>query len=120
MVDLMQRIKNAKIYTDYLSSIGKNHVAEELFDNHIFIRYPLLVENREKFREDAEKEKIILGEWFEGPIYPAYDSLDIWKVKTEEIPDAMYVCERMVNLPTDERDVNKVIEFLKKHQEYMV
>lgn len=114
------RKKNAKIYTDYLRSIGKNHVAEELFDNHIFIRYPLLIENREKLREDAEKEKIILGEWFEGPIYPAYDSLDIWKVKTEEIPDAMYVCERMVNLPTDERDVNKVIEFLKKHQEYMV
>lgn len=109
------RKKNAEIYTTYLKSVGKNHVNEALFDDHIFIRYPLLVNDRDTFKEEAEKAKIILGEWFEGPIYPAYDSLEVWKVRTDEIPNAMYVCERMVNLPTETKNADKVIDFLKEH-----
>lgn len=114
------RKKNAKIYTDYLKSIGKNHVDESFFDDHIFIRYPLLVNNRAEFKEKAEKAKIILGEWFEGPIYPAYDSLDVWNVKTEEIPNAMYVCERMINLPTEVNETDSIKEFLKQHVDIVV
>ena len=63
-----------------LKRLGKTHVDESLFDNHIFIRYPLLVKDREQFRELAEKEGIILGEWFESPIYPAYNSYDVWSL----------------------------------------
>ena len=114
------RKKNAKIYNDYLKSIGKNHVDESFFDDHIFIRYPLLVNNRAEFKEKAEKAKIILGEWFEGPIYPAYDSLDVWNVKTEEIPNAMYVCERMINLPTEVNETDSIKEFLKQHVDIVV
>ena len=114
------RKKNAAAYTDYLASIGKNHVDKSLFNDHIFIRYPLLVNDRETFREEAEKAYIILGEWFEGPIYPAFDSLETWKVNTKELPNAMYVCEHIVNLLTDETDVKKVIDFLSKHQKYIL
>lgn len=114
------RNKNARIYTTFLKSIGKNHVNENFFDDHIFIRYPLLVNDRNRFKEEAEKTKIILGEWFENPIYPAYDSLDIWKVKVEELPNAMYVCEHVVNLPTDVKNAEKVISFLKSHKDYLV
>lgn len=114
------RKKNATIYTNYLSGIGKNHVTPNLFDDHIFIRYPLLVDNRAKFREEAEKNNIALGEWFEQPIYPAYSSLELWKLDTKILPNAMYVCERMVNLPTDEKNVDKVIAFLERHKEFIV
>ena len=111
------RKKNAMAYTEFLESINKKHVKRSLFDDHIFIRYPLLVNDREKFREEAEKENIILGEWFEDPIYPAYDSLKTWKVKTEELPNAMHVCQHIVNLPTDEKCLDKVLSFLKNHSE---
>lgn len=114
------RKNNAKKYTECLEKLGKNHVKNTLFENHIFIRYPLLVNDRSKFREEAEKEKIILGEWFEGPIYPAYDSLEIWKVKTEEIPTAMYVCDKMVNLPTDVKNPEKIVNFLYKHKDSLI
>ena len=114
------RKKNATAYTEYLSSIGKNHVKKSLFDDHIFIRYPLLVNNREKFREEAEKEQIILGEWFEGPIYPAFNSLETWKVKTEELPNAMFVCEHVVNLPTEEKNIETIIAFLEKYKGCML
>lgn len=110
-----QRRKLAEKYTEFLRSKGKTFVSEKLFDDHIFIRYPLLVNDREKFREEAEKAKIILGEWFEAPVYPAYAPLSLWCVDPAELPNAMYACEHMVNLPTEEKNVDRVIEFLSDH-----
>lgn len=110
-----RRKKNARIYTDFLIRHNKKYVSEDFFDDHIFIRYPLLVNDREKFREAAEKAKVTLGEWFEAPVYPAYAPLSTWKVKEEEIPISMYVCKHMVNLPTDNKNAGKVLEFLEDH-----
>ena len=109
------RKKNARIYTDFLKRHNKRYVPEDFFDDHIFIRYPLLVNDREEFREAAEKAKVTLGEWFEAPVYPAYAPLSTWKVKEEEIPISMYVCKHMVNLPTDNKNPDKALEFLEDH-----
>lgn len=108
------RRKNAQVYTEFLKKQGKNYVDESLHADHIFIRYPLLVNDREEFRKRAEDAKVILGEWFEAPVYPADASLATWKVDTNVLPVAMDVCEHMVNLPTDEKNVAKVIAFLEK------
>lgn len=108
------RRKNAQVYTEFLKMHGKYYVDESLHADHIFIRYPLLVNNREEFRKRAEDAKVILGEWFEAPVYPADASLATWKVDTNVLPVAMDVCEHMVNLPTDEKNVAKVIAFLEK------
>ena len=109
------RRQNAQAYTEFLKKNGKYFVDESLHDDHIFIRYPLLVNNREEFRRRAEDAKVILGEWFEAPIYPADASLETWKVDTSKLPVAMDVCEHMVNLPTEEKNVAKVIAFLQKN-----
>ena len=114
------RKQNAEKYTEFLRENGKNHVSKEIFADHIFIRYPLLVNEREDFRKKAEKAKIILGEWFEDPVYPAYASLELWKVNTDELPLAMYVCKHMVNLPTDGNDPEKVIRFLFENLSFII
>lgn len=114
------RKESARRYTEYLKSIGKTFVDDKYFDDHIFIRYPLLVNNRKKFRDEAEKAKIILGEWFEQPVYPVYSDLSLWKVKIDELPNGMYVCDRMINLPTDEKNIDKVVRFLEKHKEQII
>lgn len=108
------RRKNAQVYTEFLKKHGKYYVDESLHADHIFIRYPLLVNDREEFRKHAEDAKVILGEWFEAPVYPADASLATWKVDTNVLPVAMDVCEHMVNLPTDEKNVAKVIAFLER------
>ena len=114
------RKRNAEVYTSFLRKAGKAFVSPELFDDHIFIRYPLLVRDRERFREEAEKAKIILGEWFEAPVYPAYAPLALWKVDESELPNAMFVCEHIVNLPTEEKHPERVVQFLEKHLEYIL
>ena len=114
------RRENALAYTAFLKAHGKNHVNESLHADHIFIRYPLLVKNREEFRKLAEDAKVILGEWFEAPIYPADAPLATWKVDPDTLPVAMEVCAQMVNLPTDEKNAKKVIAFLEKQLDFIV
>ena len=108
------RLKNAKAYTEFLKEHNKYYVSEELHNDHIFIRYPLLVNDREEFRKRAEQAKVILGEWFEAPVYPADAPLATWNVNVDLLPVSMDVCEHMVNLPTDEKKVAKVIKFLQE------
>ena len=114
------RKRNAEVYTDFLAKAGKTFVSRDLFPDHIFIRYPLLVRDRERFREEAEKAKIILGEWFEAPVYPAYAPLALWKVDEAQLPQAMRVCQQVVNLPTEEKHPERVVAFLQEHLEFIL
>ncbi|HZK61726.1 MAG TPA: aminotransferase class I/II-fold pyridoxal phosphate-dependent enzyme, partial [Anaerovoracaceae bacterium] len=60
---------NGKAYSSFLLKNNKNHVKKLYFDNHIFLRYPLRVRDREAFKAAAMKDKIILGEWLDSPLY---------------------------------------------------
>ncbi len=112
--DLLElRKKNANIYTDFLISKGKNHVSKELFNNHSFLKYPLLVKDRKKFLSLAEKNKISLGDWFLSPLHPAREEiLYKWGFDKSKYPVATELSSKVVNIPTDTKDVSKVIGFL--------
>ena len=87
---------------------------------YMFLRYPLLVNDRDEFRKKAEREKIILGEWFEAPVYPCYGNMRMWGVKEKDIPVSMDICKKIVNLPTDVKDMKKIISFLEKEIDLIV
>jgi len=106
------RKENARIYTDYLQSRNKKHIPVQLFDNHSFLKYPLLVENREEVFRLAEKYKIELGDWFNSPLHPVQKELELWGLRPELYPNAVYAGMRMINLPTDTKDIHKVLKFL--------
>jgi len=106
------RKENARIYTDYLKSQTKNHIPIQLFDNHSFLKYPLLVENREEVFRWAEKHKIELGDWFNSPLHPVQKELELWGLHPELYPNAVYAGMRMINLPTDTKNIHNVLKFL--------
>lgn len=111
MIELRKR--NAEMYTEYLSINGKNHVSPSLFNNHSFLKYPLLVTNREEIIRQAEKHKIELGEWLNSPIHPIQEGFEQWKLNPELYPNAVYAGKHIVNIPTDTKKPNKIIAFLK-------
>jgi dTDP-4-amino-4,6-dideoxygalactose transaminase len=108
------RKKNAYEYTQYLKSKNKNHVEENTFANHIFLKYPLLVKNRDVFFELAEKYNITLGDWFLSPLHPVRTQLDKWGLIKNNYPVSSSIAEKIVNLPTDILDTSGVIRFLEK------
>jgi len=106
------RRRNAEKYTEYLSSIRKNHVVPSLFSNHSFLKYPLLVTNRDEVILLAEKHKIELGEWLNSPIHPIQEDFEQWKLNTELFPNAVFAGKHIINLPTDTDNPERIIDFL--------
>jgi dTDP-4-amino-4,6-dideoxygalactose transaminase len=106
------RKKNAKDYTAFLKANNKKYISERLFDNHLFLKYPILVKDRELFFLNARKNKIILGDWFISPLYPIKDNLCLWFFDEHLYTNSVEASKKMLNLPTDIKDNRKVIRFL--------
>ena len=118
--DLITRKESAKIYTDFLSKKGKNHVDEKWFANHSFLKYPLLVNRRNEFMLLAEKDRIALGEWFTSPLHPADGDLSDWQFDRKQYPIAEYLASHVVNLPTTPANIDTILLFLEQHIEFVI
>ncbi|MFC1617531.1 DegT/DnrJ/EryC1/StrS family aminotransferase [Candidatus Margulisiibacteriota bacterium] len=108
------RLKNAREYTAYLKKQGKNHIPKKHFVNHSFLKYPLIVKDRKEFMKKAEKANIQLGDWFLSPIHPVTNNLEKWCFKEQCFPIALSISKKAVNLPTDTKEVGKIINFLQE------
>jgi len=118
---LIRRKENAKIYTQFLMSKNINHVPLYLFENHSFLKYPLLVENREEVFRLAKKQNIKLGDWFNSPLHPVQKDFERWQFHAELYPHAVFIGKRMVNLPTDTKDTAHILRFLQNiNQDFRV
>lgn len=114
------RKKNAKIYTQFLQSHGKYHVNKDFENDHSFLKYPFLVKDRERVLKAAESSSIRLGEWFESQIHPVHEGFDKWELIPENYPVSHYYSTHILNLPTDIRNVNKIIRFLEKNIDELI
>jgi len=114
------RKKNATEYTMFLKNHMKIFVNESLFDNHLFLKYPILVKDRDLFLKIAENEKIIISDWFLSPIHPIKNNYELWGLETDYFPIAFEISKRIVNLPTDTFDINAILNFLTLHLDLIV
>lgn len=112
---LNTRKKNALIFNQFLIENGKTFVNEDLHGNHSFLKFPILVKDRELFKEKAEKESINLGDWFVSMIHPITKDFSKWELNMNEFPVAKEVSKKILNLDTDTKNPEKVIAFLKNN-----
>jgi len=117
---LVRRKSNGEIYTETLRRLGKNHVGSQYFFNHSFLVYPVLVHDKVVFRELAENNRIILGDWFASPLHPVTESLEIWGLNINEYPVARYCSEHIVNLPTNISNISVVVQFLEDYSVQLI
>ena len=108
------RKTNAQMYTAYLAEKNKNHVSVNLFENHSFLKYPLLVNNREEVFRLAEKHKIQLGDWFNSPLHPVQKDFEKWQMNVANYPHAVFTGKHVINLPTDIKKTDAILHFLQK------
>jgi dTDP-4-amino-4,6-dideoxygalactose transaminase len=117
---LVARKENAKIYTEYLMNKDKNHVSFSFFENHSFLKYPLLVKNRAEVFHLAEKHKIALGEWFNSPLHPVQKDFENWQLYPALYPHAVYAGKHIINLPTDIKNTDNVLHFLEQIEQNII
>jgi len=108
---------NGALYTEYLAERGLNHVAPELHPDHLFLKYPLLVHDRDGFMRKAEEARIPLGDWFRSPLHPVEGDLSKWGFEPERYPNAVFAAAHVVNLPTDTKKPERVLEFVEKNRD---
>jgi dTDP-4-amino-4,6-dideoxygalactose transaminase len=99
------RKKIAKIY---LEKFPLNFVGEP-----IFLRFPVLIENRDFILEKFKKENIYLGDWYQCVLAPCSD-LKIFGYEIGSCPQAEQKTKKIINLPTlmDKEKAELVIQNL--------
>ena len=112
---ILKRKKNAIIFNQFLKENGKTYVKEEFYDNHSFLKFPIMVKNREVFKIKAEKSSINIGDWFVSMIHPIPKDFEDWQLNVDEFPIAKEISEKILNLDTDTKHPEKVIDFLKEN-----
>ena len=112
---LERRRKNGLEYHAFLKEHDKWHYPEDTLENHGFLKYPILVKDRDKFLIKAEKAKIQLGDWFVSPIHPVSNNFQNWQFNCEDFPNAVVVSSKILNLPTDSKSAAQIKAFLRKN-----
>lgn len=109
---LLQQLKKYDQMQKQRLTIAKYY--EKRVDQSL-LRYPMLIENRDKIIEKARRNNIFLGQWYDQVVVPK--SLDLNKVFYHKgsCPVAEKVCQQIINLPTliDINQANTVIKLLK-------
>ncbi|MEY4127435.1 MAG: DegT/DnrJ/EryC1/StrS aminotransferase [Bacteroidota bacterium] len=116
---ISQRKNSGVSVHQWLTSQGKTTVPSEHMAQHAFLKYPILVKDRALFLQQAEKEKVPLGDWFISPLHPVLDSLEPWGLEVSNFPNAVYVSKHIVNLPLD-IPVHRLINFLELYKNEII
>ncbi len=102
-----KRIEVAKIY---LEKFPLNFEGEP-----IFLRFPILIRNRDFVLEKFKKENIYLGDWYKCILDPCSD-LKIFDYEIGSCPKAEEITKKIINLPTliDKEKATYIINLINK------
>ena len=99
--NLEHRRKIAVFYKESLKKLNyKIPENDDKLYNPAYIRYWLIVDDREKLKKVFQNRGVELGEWFNCPIHPKETSLKNVFYEIGSCPIAEYMTEHNVNLPT--------------------
>lgn len=117
---LKLRKNNGMKYNDWMKSNGKKFFNEQHLSNHSFLKYPVLVKERDFFISLCVKENIQLGDWFISPLHPVKENLNLWGLEETHFPVAKKISNHIVNFPTELKNMNSVLEFLNKNKDQLL
>lgn len=122
--NLVHRKTVASAYDERLKSLGKMIPFQPEYAEHIFLKYPIRLKNREEFMAKAEAAKVRLGDWFNSPLHPIQGDLSAWKYEVGNCPVAEKLAAEVVNLPTDPDlsidELERVKKFLTDNANYLL
>lgn len=101
----------------YYTSLKKNErilpLKIDKNDNWNLIRYPILIENREKLFSVYNKKRIELGLWFTAPLSSPETNAELFKYFKGTCSKAEMIANKICNLPTHIKvtkgDLNRII-----------
>ncbi len=93
--------------------IGKGNIMPS------WLRYPLLVNNRDTLLLQARQHHMLLGDWYDAPLVPASSDMEAFSYTPGSCPRAEDVAKRIINLPTypalTDTQVTQIIDFMNRY-----
>jgi len=117
--NLIHHRQTADTYKKLLTELSIKAPIEPDYAVHSFLKFPLLVKNRDKFFRDAEQEKIEIGDWFLSPLHPIMNNLEVFHYQWGSNPIAERISQHIINLPTHRNISEEYIVHLREflHQQ---
>lgn len=111
-------------YDNTLGKLEKSVPNRPEYADHLFLRYPVRVTNREIILKEAERFKVRLGDWFLSPLHPVTGDLSAWGFERGVCPNAEKIATQIVNLPTEphmtSKELKQVKRFISNHADYFL
>jgi len=106
-------------YRSRISGAGVTHLPHESNVAPVFGRYPMLVEDKERWVEGARAAKVELADFYATPIHPLKgDALRRVGYKPGSCPQAEWVADRIVSLPTgpqtDRKQIQRAVDYFNR------
>jgi len=110
------RMQATLLYEELLKEKNLKTVSLPGYYEPIFLRYPLLVKDKEKALKEAKKRHIEIGDWFVSPVHPNLEGWEKAGYQKGTCPIAEDICEHIINLPTHpaigRSEIRKIVEFI--------
>lgn len=105
-------------YENELLKMGLDTVKPPKQSQPVYLRYPILVKNKGKMLEEAEKKRVEIGDWFISPVHNKLTHFEEVGYHKGMCPVAENACRRVINLPTHEKinevEQKKIISFIRE------
>jgi perosamine synthetase len=99
---LLNQLKKSERFNEKRKEIAKIYLEKfplNFSGEPIFLRFPVLIENRDFVLEKFKKENIYLGDWYRCVLDPCSD-LKIFDYEIGSCPQAEEITKKIINLPT--------------------
>ena len=121
---IAHRCRIAERYADWFSERGSLIQSGSDGANPVWLRFPVLVENRTALLNEARRRRVELGDWFNSPLHPSVSDPVMFGYRSGLCPVAEYVSNGIVNLPTHQRvtegDLRKILVFFDEYRDDLV
>ena len=107
-------------YHSICRGLGIEAPFEPGYAEHSFLRYVILAKDKQRVIDEAVRFGVEIGDWFDCPLHPAGSPLEKLYYSWGMCPNAEYLTERMINLPTHMKIEGRYVEKVGRFLEYCV
>jgi perosamine synthetase len=113
--DITHRNKMAKLLMDHAAAFGwQVPKIDWKMTRPSFVRFPFMVDDRNKWLDIIRSASIQGGEWLNHPVHPEGSDFEAVDYKQGMCPIAERVAKRIVNLPTHSRTGEWMLESIER------
>ncbi|AFM26940.1 DegT/DnrJ/EryC1/StrS family aminotransferase [Desulfomonile tiedjei] len=102
------------IYEEYLQKLNWPVLDDSVDSQTVLVRYPIRVKRKFQTLDDAYRDHIELGSWFDSPLHPRGTPLERYGYVNGTCPEAEQAAREVVNLPLHMRITPKHAETIVK------